>query len=279
MASTTGTRTNRVGEILVKNKLVDALQMRSALARHDQWGGRLAKIVADLGFASEDAIVDAVARELFLKRVQLGHIAKDLPALRKLDSHYCEEHAVFPVSLKDNGKTLVLAMADPTDLHVVDEVAMKARARVLVMCAGEREIQAAISRYYHDGKQTHSPEGPRRATLEQPSIDLEPDAFQGNQLVLEPRGGGSREERMLDPALFDAPEPTENQRSAGSLLEEILAPAREPEVEAFGPEERARLEAVRGNQEKSGLILKALIDLLEQKGALAPGELQSRTRI
>lgn len=246
-------RSNRVGDILLKAKLIDPLQLRSALARHDQWGGRLAKIVVDLGFAPEDAIVDVLAKELFLKRVQLGQLVKDAQALRKVDARYCEEHAVFPVSLKDSGKTLVLAMADPTDLQVVDEVAMKARARVLVMCAGEGEIQTAVARYYHDREPARAANA-RRFTLEQPAFEVEPVEVQRNGLFDSAPEGGA---------------------SAGQLLEEILSPARE---EALAAEALARLEVVRENQEKSSLVLRALTELLEEKGALQSAELHQRLK-
>jgi hypothetical protein len=265
---------SRVGDILLKHKVLDPLQMRSALARLDQWGGRLGKIAVDLGFANEDAVVEALAKELFLKRIQLGQVPKDLPALRKLDAHYCEENAVFPVSLKDNGKTLVLAVADPTDLQLVDEVAMRARARVLVMCAGESEIQSAIARYYHDRAPGHlAGSAPHGLPLEPSGIELDPSALQGNGFFT---GGPS--ERFIDPGLLDAPEETDNQRSAGQLLEEILSPAMQAERDELDEEARARLATVQENQQKSGQVLRALIELLEDKGALQRGELEGRSR-
>jgi hypothetical protein len=231
------TRGSQVGDILVKAGLLDPLQLRSALAKHDQWGGRLAKLVVDLGFAPEDAVVDALAKELFLKRVQLGQVVKDPPALKKLDAHYCEERAVFPVGLKDNGKTLVLAMADPTDLQVVDEVAMKARARVLVMCAGEQEIQSAIARYYHQ-RQAEAPSATRRRFTQEEAIPEEAYSFEV-------------ERNGLHASSPDATPPD-------------AAPA-----DGFGPDALSRMGAVRENQEKSARVLRALTELLEEKGLLS----------
>lgn len=251
MLSPMATRGSQVGDILVKAGLLDPLQLRSALARYDQWGGRLAKLVVDLGFVAEDAVVDALAKELFLKRVQLGQVVKDPPALKKLDAHYCEEKAVFPVGLKDNGKTLVLAMADPTDLQVVDEVAMKARARVLVMCAGEQEIQSAIARYYHQRKAEAPVDARRRFTDEAPlaeeayAFEVERNNLHGQTSI----GAG--------------------EGSAAHLLDEILSPDGAAPADEFGPEELSRLNAVRENQEKSGLVLRALTELLQEKALLS----------
>src|SRR5262245_53383484 len=110
---------SRVGDILLKAGVIDELQLRSARARHGQWGGRLGKVIADMGLADEDLIAGTVAGAMKLPRAQLG-AAREAAALAKLDAAFCEQHAVFPVQLTNNGKTLVLAMADPSDLEAMD---------------------------------------------------------------------------------------------------------------------------------------------------------------
>src|SRR3712207_1224735 len=112
----------RVGDILVKAKVIDDLQLRSAMAQHDQWGGRLGKVIADMGISDEDTNADAISRATGSPRISLGSITRDVAAMGKIDVTFAEQRAVFPVQLKDNGKVLVLAMADPTDLEVLDQV-------------------------------------------------------------------------------------------------------------------------------------------------------------
>src|SRR3954451_23200954 len=132
---------NRIGELLVKARVIDELQLRSALARHDQWGGRLSRVITDMGIAKEEVVISAIAQGTGTQRIHLGNITKDPGALAKVDVSLAEQKGIFPVSLKDNGKTLVLAMSDPTDLNTVDQVAARARARVVVVVASDREIE------------------------------------------------------------------------------------------------------------------------------------------
>jgi hypothetical protein len=141
---------SRVADILIKAQLLDNLQARSAMARQAQWGGRLSKHIVELGFAEEDAISEALARALGLQRVDLGAIARDPGALAKVDVKTAEEKGVFPYALRDNGKTLYVAMADPSDLEVVDFVAARSGCRVRPAVAGEREILVAIYRHYRN---------------------------------------------------------------------------------------------------------------------------------
>src|SRR6185295_6114981 len=109
---------SRVGDFLLKANVIDELQLRSARAQHAQWGGRLGKLIAEMGLADEDRIADAIAQAMKVPREQIGS-ARDPGALAKLDAAFCEQHAVFPVRLDNNGKSLVLAMADPSDLEVM----------------------------------------------------------------------------------------------------------------------------------------------------------------
>jgi hypothetical protein len=64
----------RIGEILVRAKILDQLQLRSALAHQQQWGGRLAHVVAEKHFAKESVIVDALSKALGVARVELEKI-------------------------------------------------------------------------------------------------------------------------------------------------------------------------------------------------------------
>jgi hypothetical protein len=139
---------SRVAEILLKTKLVDELQVRSALAKQGQWGGRLGRHIVEMGFAPETAIVDALAKACGLQRVELGAMPRDAVALTKIDARIAEEQAVFPYALRDNGKTLWVAMADPCDIGVVDSIAARCGCRVRTSVAGEREILTAIYRHY-----------------------------------------------------------------------------------------------------------------------------------
>jgi len=169
---------NRIGDILVKARVIDELQLRSALAQLEQWGGRLSRIVTEMGLANEDVITNAISQGLGMQRVSLGNLTKDPGALAKVDVTLAEQKGLFPVSLKDNGKTLVLAMADPTDLATIDQVAARSRARIIPMVAGEYEIETAILRHYRN---------------------MEPSASMGNRFNPTPRkdagsGSGSEDE-------------------------------------------------------------------------------------
>src|SRR4051812_22324368 len=160
---------SRVGDFLIRASVIDDLQLRSALAQHAQWGGRLGKVIADMGLVDEDDIAQAISSAMKVPREQLGS-ARDPGALAKLDPTFCEQHAVFPVRLDNNGKSLVLAMADPSDLEIMDMSSGRARSRVKPVVAGETEIMSAIARCYR-GADSRSPQTSRARQAVQLSED------------------------------------------------------------------------------------------------------------
>lgn len=259
-------RATRVGELLVRAKLIDELQLRSALAQHDVWGGRLANVVAEMGLATEESVVDTLARALKLQRVRLGNIQKDPSALGKLDAEFAERNGVFPIQLRDQGKVLLLAMADPTDLETVDEVSRRARTRVQIYIAGEREIRAAIGRHYRGIEVQQAPQ-----RMPQTSASVEGE----EEFKLVDMSGNTVMRHISDiepPQRDSAPPPTGRGReSAADILDDILG---EGVHEQLSPEELQRLHTVRVNQEKSAKILRAVMELLVEKGYLSPDHLQ-----
>jgi hypothetical protein len=262
---------NRVAEILLKAQLIDDMQMRSALATLDQWGGRLAHIIAERHFASEDAIVKTLAGALGVQQLHVGGLSKDAGALAKLDVDFCEKNGVFPISLRDNGKTLAVAMADPSDLALIDLIGQKARARVMVAISGESEIQAAIARHYRNKDPNARPSPMKGASATLPGESDEEMKITDMAGSTVARFVPELEQIRKNAAAEDAAAARgsrPSRESAADLLEEMLGGA--PQLTA---EELQRVRSVKENQDKSGKILRALTELLLEKGYLSAKDL------
>ena len=240
---------NRVAEILVQAGVIDEMQLRSALAQQEHWGGRLAHILAEKKFAPEAAIADALAKGLSLQRITLT-TEHDPAALHKLDARFCKEKAIYPVSLRDNGKTLLVALADPSDMELLDEIGRRSRTRVTIAVAGETEIQGAIDRHYF-GKEPMLAPMPRKSS----KAAAIPAEAPGEQFKITDLSGSTRVGE--NPARSTAPAP-----AADAMLDELLGGA----APALSEEDLARIQSIAENQEKAGKILQALTELLREKG-------------
>ena len=229
--------TQRLANILLKAGVIDDLQLRSAMAKIGNWGGRLCKVLADMGLADEEEITAALGKALGHPVTHLGTIHKDAQALAKLDVKFCDEHAVFPVSLKD--RVMSLAMVDPSELDLVDAVKVRCGARVHPLLASETSIRHAIMRHYRGQEPRVVSNRARKAVTR--DVPTEEDAKLDVDMSPPPRPRSSTQETL--------------RRSAGT---------------AFTQQELAKLEAARVNQSKTATILKAVEELLSEKGYLPP---------
>lgn len=230
----------QVHDLLLRERVVDEFQMRSAMAHLEQWGGRLPAVVTEMGFVDGQFVAEVLARALRLPLIRLETAPRDGGALGRLEAAYCEENAIFPVSLKE--RVLTLAMADPTELDLADNVASKAGARVKVVVASEAEILRAISRHYH-GKEL-----PTRVSRARQAITSDVPFARPGEVELEH---------------------VENQRpaSANTLLDEMLEDDAPPKS-GFSPDDLARLQSLQENQYKTATALRAVHALLVEKGVL-----------
>jgi hypothetical protein len=144
----------RIGELLVKAGVLDDLQLRSALNEQRKWGGPLGKVLVDLGYVDEPTMVRALSKQLGLRRAQLERSSVPHELLAKLDPSRAREKRFCPERFEPARKTLVVAMADPTDVVVIDDLAFRTGCRVEATIAGESEISKAIDLIFFGRAQT-----------------------------------------------------------------------------------------------------------------------------
>ena len=140
----------RLGEILLAERAIDALQLNAALGHQRRWGGKLGKILVTLGFTSERAVVRALSRQLGVPMVDLSSQAVSPAVLSKVPVEICRRHRLLPLAIRrdERGPFLHVAMADPSNLEAIDDLGFLTGLRVEAAVAPEGEIDRAIARHY-----------------------------------------------------------------------------------------------------------------------------------
>lgn len=138
----------RLGDILVQAGVIDELQLRSALAEQKRWGGPLGKILVSLRLCTEDALVQALSTQLNMTAVKLDSRTPDDAALRQFTAQYCQQNHIFPFAFTALGKFLDVAMADPTDMRLLDELRVRTKTNPRPFLAGPHQIETAIRIHY-----------------------------------------------------------------------------------------------------------------------------------
>lgn len=142
----------KLGDLLIEDKAIDELQLRAALVHQRQWGGRVGRILVDMRFVKEQQICEAVARQLHVPYIQLVGQIVESRLLDLVPLEVCERHRVFPVKISGSERTggkLLLAMSDPTNLAVVDELRFRTGKHIDVAVAADSHIDLAIRRHFY----------------------------------------------------------------------------------------------------------------------------------
>ena len=133
--------------MLVAEGIISADQLREVLAvQQAQKGTRLGRVLTDLGYVTEVTLADVIADQLRLPTLDVVHQAPAPEALALLPRDLAVRTRCVPWSLE--GRDLLVATADPTDVHALDQVSFKPGLRVKPAVVPESDLQAALDRYY-----------------------------------------------------------------------------------------------------------------------------------
>jgi type IV pilus assembly protein PilB len=140
---------NRLGELLVREKLISLQQLKQAQTDQAKSGRNLSYTLAKLGYISDGEITDFLSAQYRLPAVNLEEYDIEEDVIKLVAKDVCEKHRVIPVSR--SGSSLIVAMADPTNLHAIDDIKFLTGYNVEPVVASETAVHAAIERYYAAG--------------------------------------------------------------------------------------------------------------------------------
>lgn len=143
----------RIGELLVRRGRIDHLQLQSALAHQARWGGRLGRAVVHLGFLDEATFLEALAEQLGTPFITVGSRSVDPAVLALVPERLIRSRKVLPLARLAEGRRgpLVVALADPGDLGVIDELTFVTGLDVRPALATEADLDQAIARLFGPG--------------------------------------------------------------------------------------------------------------------------------
>src|SRR5882762_7118115 len=144
----------RLGDRLVAEGLITDVQLRQALTDQKGKTDKLGTILVGLGFITEEQLIGFLSRQYGIPSITLGNLDIDAETLRLVPPHIARKYEVLPV--KRIGGTLTLAMADPTNVFALDDVAFMTNLQILPVVAPQAAIRKAIDRAYEAGQSSMS---------------------------------------------------------------------------------------------------------------------------
>src|ERR1700722_11566098 len=140
---------NRLGELLVREKLISLTQLRHAQDEQQKSGNNLGYTLSKLGYVSDDEITSFLSQQYRVPTINLEEYEVDADVLKLVPKEPCERHKVLPVSR--TGNSLIVAMADPTNLNAIDDLKFLTGYNIEPVIASETSIHTAIEKYHNAG--------------------------------------------------------------------------------------------------------------------------------
>lgn len=137
-----------IGEICLKLNLITEEQLQQALAKQKQLGGSesLGDVLVNMGLIGEKDRIRCLGDQWGVPFIDLTDLEPEPEAIKMVSQELARRQKVLPIARK-NGK-LALAMRNPLDIFVIDEIRLMTGVEVEPMIALEEEIVTAITRCY-----------------------------------------------------------------------------------------------------------------------------------
>jgi type IV pilus assembly protein PilB len=144
--ATAAAGTERLGDLLVREGLITREQLHKALEEQRASGMRLGYVLVKLGLVQEIEITKMLARQYRVPAVDLSRFEVEPKIIKLVPPDIAVKHDVLP--LKREGRTLTVAMAEPTNVTVIEDLKFITRFDIFPVIAGEYTLRTAIERYY-----------------------------------------------------------------------------------------------------------------------------------
>ena len=139
----------QLGTLLVERHVITDDQLSEALELQKKSRKRLGDCLAQLGFASEEDIVNVLGVQLNIPRIDLRGIQIDPEIIRLVSGTVLRRHGVLPVALDERrSNTLILAMSNPLDMDAQDDISIITNYMIDPRIATTAEINAVLDKYF-----------------------------------------------------------------------------------------------------------------------------------
>jgi type IV pilus assembly protein PilB len=169
----------RIGELLLKEKLITPEQLQQALTQQKANGGKLGYNLVKMGFVKDEQITALLSKQYGVPSINLAQFKIDPTIVKLVPTETARKYQIIPLSR--SGSTLTIAMTDPTNVFAMDDIKFMTGYTVEPVVASEVAITDAVEKYYPSGKGTPTPgskggkpgDKPMGSTLEMASRGLE----------------------------------------------------------------------------------------------------------
>ena len=135
----------KLGELLVQEDLITVEQLNRALDEQSHSGERIGEALVKLGMVDEDTLLEFIARQFRCPQVNIAKLNMSKQLLGMIPMDIMQKYQAIPFGLM--GNTLHVAMADPGNLFVIDDIRFLTRKNIQVHVASDSVMKKFIAQH------------------------------------------------------------------------------------------------------------------------------------
>lgn len=141
-----------IGQFLIMKGLINAESLERALLDQEQRKNLLGETLIKLGLITADQFYTALSEQLGLEYVILRDVRIDAATINEIPAKFACHYELMPIKIENN--IITVAMANPMDIHTIDDIKLLLKKEVKTVLAGRMDILDAIKKYYGVGAET-----------------------------------------------------------------------------------------------------------------------------
>jgi type IV pilus assembly protein PilB len=136
----------KIGEMLLKGNLITPEQLRSALESQKSSKERIGTVLVKAGFVKEPELLAFLGRQFNLPVVDLTQYEINPEVVKLLPEDMVQKNLAMPINRV--GTKLIVAVADPSNMAIIDGIGFKTGYSVELVLASEKAITDAINKFF-----------------------------------------------------------------------------------------------------------------------------------
>ncbi|NQT95069.1 MAG: Flp pilus assembly complex ATPase component TadA [Candidatus Omnitrophica bacterium] len=142
----------KLGEMLIEEKVITPEQLDEALREQKKTDELIGEALVRLGFANEEQVLIALSDKLGVPYIRIKDQNIPPEVIEKVPAKFACYYKIIPTKLENH--ILTLAVTNPLDLAILDDIKLVLKYDINPILAGERDILEAIKKYYGVGAET-----------------------------------------------------------------------------------------------------------------------------
>jgi type IV pilus assembly protein PilB len=141
----------RLGDLLVKEKVITPEQLEQATKLQKESHTRLASALVKLAFLSDEDVTNFLSRQYGVPAINLSYFEIDPAVVKLIPYETAKRYQILPLSRV--GASLTIAMVDPTNVFAMDDIKFMTGFNIEPVVASESSIIIGIDKAYGTSKE------------------------------------------------------------------------------------------------------------------------------